>query len=41
QAHNPVLRVLFEGRVHAKISADNAMIYEHALTYAGKTKRVS
>jgi hypothetical protein len=40
-AHNPVLRALFEGRVHAKISADNAMIYEHALTYAGTTKRVS
>jgi hypothetical protein len=40
-AHNPVLRALFEGRVHAKISADNTAIYEHALRYAGATKRVS
>jgi hypothetical protein len=27
--------------VHAKISADNTVIYEHALRYAGATKRVS
>jgi hypothetical protein len=40
-AFNPVLRALFEGRVHAKISADNTKIYEHALRYAGATKRVS
>jgi hypothetical protein len=40
-AHNPVLRALLEGRVHAKISADNTVIYEHALKYAGKTQRVS
>jgi hypothetical protein len=36
-----VLRALLEGRVHAKISADNTVIYEHALKYAGKTQRVS
>jgi hypothetical protein len=40
-AHNPVLRALFEGPVHAKISADNLAIYEHALRFAGTTKRVS
>jgi hypothetical protein len=40
-AFNPVLRALFEGRVHAKISADNTVIYERALRYAGATKRVS
>ncbi len=40
-AYNPILRALFEGRVHAKISADNTAIYEHALRYAGATKRVS
>lgn len=38
---NPVLRVLLEARVHAKISADNLSTYEHALAYAGETKRVS
>lgn len=40
-AYNPVLRALFEGPVHAKISADNLAIYEHALRFAGTTKRVS
>jgi hypothetical protein len=40
-AYSPVLRVLFERRVHAKISADNLSTYEHALSYAGKTRRVS
>jgi hypothetical protein len=40
-AYNPVLRMLFEGRVHAKISTDNLAIYEHALGFAGTTKRVS
>jgi hypothetical protein len=40
-AYNPVLRALFEGPVHAKISADNLAIYEHALGFAGTTKRVS
>jgi hypothetical protein len=40
-AFNPLSRALFEGRVHARISADNSAIYEHALAYAGTTKRVS
>jgi hypothetical protein len=40
-AYNPVLSALVEGRVHARISADNTEIYEHALRYAGATKRVS
>ena len=40
-ACNPILRALFEHRVHAKISADNLSTYEHALGYAGKTTRVS
>jgi hypothetical protein len=39
--YNPVLRALLEGRVHAKISADNLSTYEHALAYAGPTRRVS
>jgi hypothetical protein len=39
-AYNPALRVLLERRVHAKISADNLSTYEHALSYAGKTRRV-
>jgi hypothetical protein len=39
--YNPVLRALLEGRVHAKISADNLSTYEHALAYAGETRRVS
>lgn len=40
-AYNRVLRILLERRVHAKISADNLSTYEHALGYAGKTRRVS
>jgi hypothetical protein len=40
-AFNPVLRTLLEGRVHAKISADNLSTYEHALGYAGTTRRLS
>ncbi len=40
-AYNPVLRALLEGRVHAKISADNAATYEHALGYAGTTRRLT
>lgn len=40
-AYNPVLRALLEGRVHTKISADNASTYEHALRYAGSTRRLS
>lgn len=40
-AFNPVLRRLFEGPVHAKISADNLATYEHVLAYAGTTRRVS
>ena len=40
-AFNPVLRALLERRVHAKISADNLSTYEHALGFAGKTRRIS
>jgi hypothetical protein len=40
-AYNPVLRVLVERPVHAKICADNLVIYEHALRFAGTTRRVS
>jgi hypothetical protein len=40
-AYNPVLRALLEAPVHAKISADNLAIYEHALRFAGTTRRVS
>jgi hypothetical protein len=40
-AFNPVLRALFEGPVHAKISADNLAIYQHALGFVGTTTRVS
>jgi hypothetical protein len=40
-AYNPVLRALLERHVHAKISADNLSTYEHALSYAGPTRRVS
>ncbi|TPG36669.1 SRPBCC family protein [Mycolicibacterium hodleri] len=39
--YNPVLRALLEGPVHAKISADNLSTYEHALAYAGQTRRLS
>jgi hypothetical protein len=40
-AYNPLLRVLLERRVHAKISADNLSTYQHALSYAGTTRRLS
>jgi hypothetical protein len=40
-AFNPVLRALLERPVHAKISADNLSTYEHALSYAGPTRRVA
>jgi hypothetical protein len=40
-AFNPVLRALLERRVHAKISADNLSTYEHALGFAGTTRRIS
>lgn len=39
-AYNPVLRAMFEGHVHAVISRDNLSTYEHALRYAGPTKRL-
>ncbi len=40
-AYNPVVRFLFERRVHDKISTDNMATYEHALSFAGKTTRLS
>ena len=40
-AYNPLLRALFERRVHAMISRDNLSTYEHALGYAGATRRLS
>jgi len=40
-AFNPVLRALLERRVHAKISADNLSTYQHALGFAGPTRRIS
>jgi hypothetical protein len=39
-AYNPVLRALLERRVHAKISRDNLSTYEHALRFAGNTRRL-
>ncbi|HYN33150.1 MAG TPA: hypothetical protein VES40_11040 [Ilumatobacteraceae bacterium] len=36
-AYNPLLRFLFERRVHAMISRDNLSTYERALGYAGTT----
>jgi hypothetical protein len=41
QAYGPVVRLLFERRVHDKISSDNLSTYEHALSFAGPTKRLS
>ena len=38
-AHNPVLRALFEGRVHRFISKDNTKIYETILGYLGPVTR--
>jgi hypothetical protein len=40
-AYNPVLRALFERHVHAMISRDNLSTYEHALGFAGPTRRLS
>jgi hypothetical protein len=39
-AYSPIARVLFERRVHEKISADNMATYKHALSFAGATKRL-
>ena len=41
RAYHPVLRALFERRVHAKITADNLSTYQYALGYAGTTRRLS
>lgn len=38
---NPVLRALLARRVHAGITADNLSTYEHALGFAGTTRRLS
>ena len=40
-AYNPVLRILLERLVHAKISRDNLATYEHALGYAGRVRRLT
>ena len=40
-AYNPVLRFLLERRVHAAISRDNLVTYEHALSYAGRVRRLT
>lgn len=40
-AYNPLLRKLFERRVHAMISRDNLSTYELALGHAGPTRRLS
>ena len=40
-AYNPVARALFEKHVYAKISTDNLSTYEHALGFAGTTRRLS
>ncbi len=39
--YNPLLRAVLERRVHAMISRDNLSTYEHALGYAGTTRRLS
>jgi hypothetical protein len=39
-AHNPLLRALFERRVHRHISRDNSKIYETILGYLGPVTRV-
>ncbi len=38
-AHNPLVRALFEARVHRFISADNTRIYETVLGYLGPVTR--
>ena len=40
-AHNPVMRALFEGRVHRFISRDNSKIYETILGYLGPVEKVA
>jgi hypothetical protein len=40
-AYNPVLRLLLERPVHARISRDNLDTYEHALGYAGAVRRLN
>ena len=40
-AYNPVLRLLLERPVHAKISRDNLETYEHALAFAGRVTRLA
>jgi len=40
-AYNPVLRFFLQRPVHAKISRDNLAVYEHALGYAGKVRRLT
>jgi hypothetical protein len=40
-AYNPLLRALFERVVHKKISGDNLATYEHALSHAGPTRRLT
>ena len=40
-AYGPVARLLFERPVHRKISTDNLSTYEHALSFAGPTTRLS
>src|SRR5271155_1556171 len=40
-AFNPLLRLLLERPVHAKISRDNIDIYEHALSYVGSVRRLT
>jgi hypothetical protein len=37
--HNPVLRALFEARVHRFISADNSRIYQTVLGHLGDVTR--
>jgi hypothetical protein len=39
-AHNPVLRALFERRVHQRITRDNAAVYETVLGHLGPVTRV-
>jgi hypothetical protein len=40
-AFNPLLRLLLERPVHAKISRDNIDIYKHALSFVGSVKRLA
>jgi len=37
---HPVMRALFERRVHAMISRDNLSTYQHALGYAGNNQEL-